>query len=99
MLLDFKTSLIMVYMKKSFGLLATEALVVAISFGLAVYLLDLLLNPTKYFGRTLGLIVLGGVTGALLHLLFEVTRVNVWYSAKYCNALTQDELSQALGFF
>jgi hypothetical protein len=86
-------------MKKSFGLLAVEALVVAVSFGVALYLLDLLLNPTKYFGRALGMIVLGGVTGALLHLLFEVTRVNVWYSAKYCNALTPEEVAQASQFF
>lgn len=86
-------------MKKPISLLATEALVVAVAFGLALFVLDFVFQPIKYFGKILGLIILGGITGAVLHLLFEVTRVNVWYSAKYCNALSQDELAQATNFF
>lgn len=79
----------MLYLKKSFSLLAIEALVVAVTFGLTVVILKYII------GDLLGIFILAAIAGALLHLIFEVSRVNVWYSAKYCNMLSPAEMADA----
>lgn len=74
-------------LKKPINLLIIEAVVVAVAFGLGILLIDYLFKPLENYGRTKGLLILGGVTGALLHLLFEITGVNEWYSVKYCRMI------------
>lgn len=69
--------------KKSVQLVLIEAAVVGVCLAILVYLAKRYITVPNISGYSMD-IELFIIVGALFHILFEYTGVNLWYSKEYC---------------
>lgn len=69
--------------KKSIQLVSFEALIVGVCLAILVYIVKKYITIPNITGYPMD-IELFIIVGALFHILFEYSGVNLWYSLEYC---------------